>query len=572
MVDIISATRITSLFLFFYSHRHTMLYMKAHTAMRSTILEKSTFGLIIAVAAVVRFAGFPSYSPCFWDEAKYISEVENSFQFFSANAGAFAFLKLAYGLIGLPSYAQIIAGIFGVLAVAGCYFIGIQVFPGQRRGIVLGLLMAGLAAPMPYFVRYSHHAFPEVFALCFFIWAMVFYLTRLGMTSSTAVRPRRQSWRNVLASVALLAAVPACSFKFLLPTFILFLILEFYLWHLHRHDLPKYKSVQFSVVTLIAGTLFFFVIPFILAVIAGYDGWFDRARLLSEAHSSIGTMRPAVHFLFPIHIYYFCGIVFLACAFGGIWVLFAAPPRRGETLIPPAAATVLFLPFAIYLSFFGFLSHLQAARIYVLTVPFLIFAAAAFLLWLRDVHYRIGLVAMGGTLLLTLLSLGYSCRECLNKTTGTKEACDIIAQHIQPDQIIYASMMAQVFYNVYRSPFYKLASLHVEPPSSLARIQGKPDFPPIIIVQDGADVDYWLADRDKYDGTENAAEIYSMIRNFRLLASTGERIYAGEEHFTASPYYFLENIYSWQSYHDLQTLLANSRDSIFIYQLQPSGQ
>jgi hypothetical protein len=546
--------------------------MKAEGPVKTTLRTRSILGVIVAAAAVVRFWGFPGYFPQFWDEAKYICEVEKLIPYFSVNAGAFAFLKLGYQVFGLPSYAPIVCGIFGVLTVGGCYFVGTRVFPGQRRGVHLGLLMAALAALMPYLVRYSHHAFPEVFALCFFVWALVFYLARLNTTPRAAVGARQQRRWNSLVSVALLALVPACSFKFLLPTFILFLTLEFYLWRLRRRHLFKNGPARDFVIMLVAGTAFFVVIPFILALTAGYDGWFERARLLSEAHSSIGTMRLAAHVLYPIHLFHFCGIIFTACALAGIWIMFAEPPGRRAARVTTPAATILFLPFAVYLLFFGFLSHLQAARVYVLTVPFLIFTAAVFLLWLRDVRPRIGIMAMSAVLLLTLFSFVNICRDHLSKTTGFAEACHVIARQIQQGQIVYAGTMAQVLYGVYRSPYCQATYFRAEPPSRLGKIPTDPSKPPIVVIEDGADADFWLADRDKYDRPADMMEIRLMLADYHRFASAGELIFATEEHFTNSPNYYLEDIYSWQSFHDLQTLLANSRDSIFIYQLQPPAE
>jgi hypothetical protein len=91
------------------------------------------------------------------------------------------------------------------------------------------------------------------------------------------------------------------------------------------------------------------------------------------------------------------------------------------------------------------------------------------------------------------------------------------------------------------------------------------------MINDGADLVFWLADRDKYDRASGMSEVHAMLARFREFASTGELIFAAEEQFTTSPYYYLENVYSWQSYHDMSESMTTSRDSLFVYHLYPAS-
>lgn len=547
-----------------------MPHMNAGMTMKSTIPEKLTLGVVLTVAAVVRLWDCPSYLPQFWDEAKYICEVEELIPYFSVNAGAFAFLKLGYYVFGLPSYAPIVCGIFGVLTVGGCYFVGMQVFPGQRRGVHLGLLMAGLAALMPYLVRYSHHAFPTVFSLCFMVWAMVAYLARLGAASTTAVGAGQRHWRLMLTSAALLAMVPGCSFKFLLPTVIAFLLLEVYLWRIERRRGTTSLSHLFFATG--AGLVLFFLLPLLSAWVSGYDGWFGRACLLAAEHSSLGTMRLSGHFIYPLHVYYLCGLAFGACALAGIWIIMYEPKNHTAPLVPTPVVTVLSLPCGVYVLFFGFLSHLQAARMYALTIPILIFYAAAFLLWLSGCHRRRGLCAMWGVLLLVWLSQGMICFDQLNRTSGLRDACRKISQHIKQDQTVYAGAMGQLFYGINRSPDFRITAFSVESPWRIGHIQHESHNPPMVVLQDGVDLSFIVANRDKYDRLQYPDSVCVDLAQFRSFPANAELMYATAESFSTSMYYHLENVYSWQSYHILRELLPAARDSIFIYQLQPPAQ
>ena len=129
--------------------------------------EKTALLCILLVAAATRLLDFPSYFPRYWDEAKYLAEIERFISFFGVNAGSFAFLKLSYGIFGRPSYPQLVTALFGILTVLGLFLVGRRILKEKRPGVLLGLVMAGQAALMPYYLIYSRQALATIFALCF---------------------------------------------------------------------------------------------------------------------------------------------------------------------------------------------------------------------------------------------------------------------------------------------------------------------------------------------------------------------------------------------------------------------
>ena len=60
------------------------------------------------------------------------------------------------------------------------------------------------------------------------------------------------------------------------------------------------------------------------------------------------------------------------------------------------------------------------------------------------------------------------------------------------------------------------------------------------------------------------------IRGYLVVAKYADLIYAEPEDFFTSPYYYLEDVYSWRSYKYIRDLMPSRRDSIFVYLANPN--
>lgn len=533
--------------------------------------EKIALALIVLVAILVRFWDFSSYAPHFWDEAKYLGEVEGIAPYFSVNVGAFALLKMGYAIVGGSSYPQIVTGVFGVLTVLGCFFLGWRMLRGNKHSAFLGLLMAGQAALLPYVVGYSRQAFPTIFALCFFTWALYFYLIRMQHpaaadpgTASVGLLPR-------IAGPGLLALVPACSFKFLIPTVLLFLVLEIIVWRSCSQARRGGEAVRQLLTAVDTGILLLVISPPVLALVFGYDGWLGRAIAVSQFHAEIQTLRPAFHFLFPVHLYHLAGPSFIALALAGIFLLLRKGKKDGLSVDQRATIAVA-AGFGINLMFFGFFSHLQSARLYVLTLPFLLFVSSFFLLRVWHSRPRYGATVAIVLGLVLFASLGYKSADCLAKSSMLKTASDTAMRVARPGQPVWANATTQAAYNAYYSPQKKMNSPVVK---AFLRPQDR-HFdranPPLALVQDGVEVSTLVATLDKNDllTANGVAGVRSMLQDVWETTRGGERVYAAAENFYTSPYYYLEDLYSWDSYWYIRELMPQARDSIFIYLLNPA--
>ncbi len=134
---------------------------------------------ILVPAAIVRLWDIGSYFPVFWDEAKYLREVEGLAEPFGVNVIPFAFLRWGHLLLAGTFYPQAVTGIFGLATVIGCFFLGRRLLPKSKPGLFLPILLAAHAAVMPYFLTYSRSALAAGFALCFMVFALIFYLRKL---------------------------------------------------------------------------------------------------------------------------------------------------------------------------------------------------------------------------------------------------------------------------------------------------------------------------------------------------------------------------------------------------------
>jgi|GEM_PF-6783627 len=539
--------------------------------------EKIALAFILIIAALLRLWRFPSYFPHFWDEAKYLCEVEGTIPYFSVNVGAFTFLKLGYSIFGLPSYPQIVTALFGVLTVLGCYFLGKRILQGERQGILLGLLMAGQVALMPYFVRYSRHALATGFALCFFVFALYFYLSKLQHPPVKKPKDQKSYLRCGVIAAGLLAMVPACSFKFLLPTLTLFVVLEVFIWQARKTRRREYMATQSLVLSVIVGLALFFLIPLILAGLSGYAGWLDRAVFLSEAHAARETMRLAFHFLYPIQLYYLSGPLFTICSLAGALLLLRRPKSSRVVMAGSRTNYLLVISFAVYLLFFGILSHLQSARVYVLTLPFLVYASSFMLLRVRYSLARFGSIACGAIYLLLLVSMGYITIDYMSKSSSLKPVSDIITQQIKPDQVILSSSGAQIFYCIQNSKYYRGIPCRLQPIWTRLFLENDrwamdANGPPVMVIQDGVNLAVIVHEYDSRDLLEDIGidSLRSILRPSPSIVRVTDRIFAATEDFYNTPYYYLEGLYSWRSYEYVKALMPQSRDSVYVYITDPS--
>ncbi|MFC1475771.1 hypothetical protein ACFLQW_02060 [Candidatus Zixiibacteriota bacterium] len=545
--------------------------------MRILTTEKLTLGLILVIAAVVRLWNFPAYFPHFWDEARYLSEVESLSPYFSVNVGAFVFLKLGYIIFGMPSYPQIIMGLFGVLTVGGCYILGQRILRRERKGVFLGLLMAGQAAVMPYFIHFSRHALAAGFALCFLVYALYFYVARLQHPRVEKSKNRKKYlWCSFIA-VGLLAMVPACSFKFLLPTLILFVAVEIFFWRERKIKHRDYQPARNSVLTMVVGLVLFIALPLILAAIAGYTGWVDRALVLTRAHAERETMRMAFHFLYPLQLYYLSGLPLVACALAGLGLLIRRPKSTPGIMAATSTNYLLLISFLVDLLFFGLFSHLQGSRVYALTLPFLVYASSVFLLWVRQAWPRCGNIALAVICLLFFGSLGYKTVDYLSKSSGLKQVSDIIARHLKRDQLILSSSGAQIFYGTRNSEFYRGISCPLKPiwPQLFLPIpEWKVDLnnPPVMVMQDGVNLAVIIHESGSRDLLQDRSidTLRAILQSSDQISRVGDRIFAGAEDFYNSPYYYLEMLYSRRSYEFFKNLTPQARDSVFVYLFNPA--
>ncbi len=536
-----------------------------------SLRQKSILAGILVVAAVFRLQGLTGYFPHFWDEAKYIAEVENLTGNFSVNVGAYAILKLAHLLIGAPYYPQVVAAIFGLLTVFGLYLLGRRLLASTTEAVWLGLLMAAQAAVMPYFVRYSYHVFPVVFAQCFYVYALVAYLVRLQLPRTRTPSDRRRYFLFTVIAMILLAAVPASSFKFILPTVILFVALELFVWWYRSRKIKDKQALPTLIISLVGGLALFFFVPLLLSVISGYAGWFTRATALSQAHAAINTMRLAGHFLFPLHLYHFGGILLIVCAVVGASLLTVGPRGYDHPLFATPFVMIFAFGFAVYLFFFGLFSHLQSGRLYALTVPFVVFASAVGVMhlwfWRKGLGRVLSVVVFG----LLCLSLGYKSLADTTRTTNLPAAVAVAAKSLTAGKVFRAEASPQVAYLLYTRfgwdiP-YKVRAL-----GDPRDLQFVIDNPPLIMLADGVDLTTSVALDEKYDrGVRDDLEtVKENTAMFIYLAETGDLVYAAADDFYTSPAYYLEDIYSWSSYHTLQRRLASARDSIFVYLVNPA--
>jgi len=533
-----------------------------------TRLEKIYLAIILLVAAAVRLWGFRSYFPCFWDETKYIGEVEQIAPFFSVNAGAYAFLKSGYALIGGTAYPQIVASIFGVMTVLGIFLLGRRILRHKQSGIHLGLLMAGQAAVMPYLVRYSRHAFPAVFALCFFVYALYFYLGKLHYPLLKKSQDQFGYLRTGILAAGLLAWVPACSIKFLFPTLILFLIIEVFIWRVRSADAKEYRSLQNFAISVFTGAILLAATPLIVAMVSGYTGWFERALTLSRYHAEVQTLRVAYHFLYPVPLYYLAGPVFILCALLGPLILYYHP-KTGERAVAGAQTNwLMVISCAVSLLFFGLFSHLQAARVYVLTLLLPMYASALFVLRLPRIRPRYGKIAARAVYALLIGSMGYLSLDYVSRSTPLPAACDTIMRQIRPNQAVWANATAQVAYGTYHSKF----NLRKTPQEVTAFLRPNdrkldPGNPPIIVIQDAADLVALMVAFDKYDLLEvnDIDDARWLLQDMQSTARQAQRFFSAADRFYTSPHYYLEELYSWKSFEYIHELMAEARDSVYVY-------
>lgn len=539
-----------------------------------TRFEKTALLCILLVAAVARLWDFPSYFPLYWDEAKYIAEIERFIPFFSVNAGSFAFLKLGYGIFGQPSYPQLVAALFGTLTVLGLFLVGGRILKEKRPGVLLGLVMAGQAALMPYYLIYSRQALATIFALCFFVYALYIYLGRLAHpVVKNAAEQKRYLTRAVLPATGLLAMVPACSFKFLLPTAMLFALLEVYLWRVRRKRPSEFKPFQSMLISLFCGSVLFAVLPPLMAAVSGYDGWLERAITLSRFHGEIRTLRLAGHFLYPLHLYYLAGPAVILCALGGAILLVSKWKPKRFAIARSPAGLLLAGSFVVYFLFYGLLSHLQSARLHALTLPFIVFLAAFFLCGLRHLLPRLGKAAFLVGCVLVTISLGYLSVDYLTCSSNLKEATRVVMENTNPETTIRSNAKVQVIYGVHNSAKAtgkKILTYGVKSFLATGELKLDPTNPPVILLQDGIDIVSTIAHFNKSDDLRPLDTMQLRVTQYRKVEPISDLLYAAEADIFTTPYYYLEDIYSWQAYNYIRQTLPRARDSVFVYIINPT--
>ena len=522
--------------------------------------------LILITAAGLRFAGLSDYFPLFWDEAKYLGEVEGSVPQFGVNPAAFALLKLGYAILGRPSYAQAVFAMIGLLTVVGCFLLGRRIL-GGRNGTYLGLLMAGQAAVMPYFLKYSRHAFPAGVALCAFVFALFFYIQRLGFPRLHYAVARRKYTVASGTAIGLLALVPACSFNLLVPTVVLFALSEIVVWRARAARQCASGSTTVFIISLVGGAVLFFVLPFALATVSGYHGWLEHAIALLRSHVEIGTMRFGLQCLYPAHLYHLSGPVVVACGLAGAIVLFAKRGRKA--LLQPGHGTnlIMLVGFAVYVLFFGLFSHLQSARLYALTLPFVVYASSYFLLWAFRALPRVGTAVTVAVSVLIFTLSSWSALVSVSAPTGFKTASDIIARQVCRGQSVRASAAAQIAYGLAISPFLKVPGLTVDSYLTPAGPDAGSGQSPIAVINDPTDIATTVATLEKYDALSelDLDTVRAGIQGYAPDPATTQPVFAGRDDFCREPYYYLEDVYSWRSYRYIKELLRTARDSIFVY-------
>lgn len=521
---------------------------------------------IIAVSAVVRFRGIQSYFPLLWDEAKYLGEIERIIPHFSVNVGAFAFLKLGHTIVGGSSYPQAVTALFGVLSILGLWLLGRCAFAELNTRHYLGLAMAGQAALMPYLVKYSYHATPTIFAFTFFVFALYCFLKKLRYPPVNDADKRLYFLWTALAA-GLLAFVPACSFKFLLPTVMLLVLFEVYLWRINAgtHHQHKYQSLKFMFVSIMVGVIFIIIIPVALAIISGYDGWWQRAIELSKAHELIQTMRPAFHFTYPIHVFHLTGLPFVICACIGLAVIFRGPK---ENTLPPyvrRSGIMLMISAGAYILFYGAFSHLQASRLYILTLPFLLYLSSTAIIRLPHALSRYGRPAGSVVTVILFVSLGWMVSREMSRQSYNQDTYDTALINLTPGQDIWANATQQLIYGVNHSQIKKSFPFNVSSLFSATEKGADSLDPPIVILQEAGYTVGLVGTLDKYDQLQQIEVIKSELQRLKAATNAASIVAVTPDDFFSSPGCYLENIYSWQSYHDIKSLLPYCRDSIYIY-------
>ena len=532
--------------------------------------EKAALALIFITGSLVRLWDFPSYFPHFWDEALYVEEIDGLIKFFSVNVGSYAFLKLGSAIIGVPSYPQVVTAVAGLLTVLGLFLLGKRILSGESAGVRLGLMMAAQAAVMPWFVLYSRHALAVGFALCFFVFAFSAYLAKLQYPHVKNPRARLKYLRRSAAPAVLLAFVPACSFNFLLPTLILFVLLEIFIWRVRQAKGNEFKAGQSLAATLIAGGLLFILIPLILTVVSGYTGWLERAVTLSQFHAEIKTMRLAFNCLYPVHLYHLAGPLLMVCVLIGAVLTFIKPASNNAFTGSRAASVTMALGFAVYLLFYGMFSHLQSGRLYALTLPFTVYASSVAVLQSRHLVPRFSRIVVSTITVLLLVSMTAITIDYLSKSSNLPAASDELMKHLKKEGTIYANAKAQVYHCTFHSPYntaglYRLNSFIYTGNLKLSR-----DNPPTLVIQDGVDMVSTVASHDKEDELGSIDTVRTRLAGYLKVTGHADLIFAGAEDFYTSPYYYLEDVYSWRSYRYIRELMPRCRDSIFIYLANPA--
>lgn len=531
---------------------------------------KIALAAILAAAALARLWGAGSYFPHFWDEAKYVEEVDGLLAFFSVNVLSYAFLKLGRAIIGPPSYPQVVTALAGVMTVLGLFCLGRRIVPGKREGTQLGLLMAACAAVMPYYVLYARHALAAGFALCFFVYALFAYVARLQYPPVRNRRARMQYLRRSAIAALLLALVPACSFNFLLPTALLFVLMEMHIWRVRSAQKKEYRATQTLVVSLIGGGLLFALIPLGTSVVFGYSGWLDRAIALSEFHAQIKTMRPAFNFLYPVHLYYLAGPVLMACVAAGAVLM--GIKRFSDDAFSSArpAHVIMVFGFAIYVLFYGAFSHLQSARLYALSLPFVAYAAAFAILRSGSLFPKIGRIAVSAVVIVLLGSMSVITLDYLSRTSGLPAACDETMKYVKREGMIYTNAKTQVYHCAAHSPNNRAGLFRLNSFLHASGIEMSRDNPPVVVIQEGIDLVSTVASQDKQDALQSIDTIQIRMEGYLSVAKYADLVYAAPDDFYTSPYYYLEDVYSWRSYIYIRRLMPSRRDSVFVYRANPT--
>ena len=278
-------------------------------------------------------------------------------------------------------------------------------------------------------------------------------------------------------------------------------------------------------------------------------------------------MRFGLQCLYPAHLYHLSGPVVVACGLAGAIVLFA---KRGRKALPPpghGTNLIMLVGFAVYVLFFGLFSHLQSARLYALTLPFVVYASSYFLLWAFRALPRVGTAAVTVTCALLLISMGWLSGRYLSAHSGLKAASDLIVQRIRTGELVKANAAAQVAYGAAISE--SLAGRRLLVISFFTRDEEEThrQYPPVAMLQDGIDIVTAVSVLEKYDALAEGTpeQVRLMIQEFAKGLTAHEVIPVGADTFSATPYYYLEDVYSWRSYRYIKELLRTARDSIFVY-------